>query len=169
MAYEPVIAAFRPSSTETCVAKITGLLAFGESRVVPELLGQVQVSLVVRPLVGVEPRLLPPADVVVDVAAGVDDERVGPGRVLAGRAVSAADTRRGLSKMFRPEPELNQYGQLVRVIGIAEVGQPAAGLAKRIRGGISGEFELGKPADHPAATSGRHWQRAGGLTTSGRG
>src|SRR5580692_13179744 len=31
MAYEPVIAAFRPSSTETCVAKITGLLAFGES------------------------------------------------------------------------------------------------------------------------------------------
>src|SRR6202050_5859983 len=29
MADEPVIAAFRPSSTETCVAKITGLLAFG--------------------------------------------------------------------------------------------------------------------------------------------
>src|ERR1700728_3922859 len=56
---------------------------------------------------------------------------------------------------------LNQYGQLVRVIGIAEVGLPAAGLAKRIRGGLSGEFELGKPADHPTATAGRHWQRAG--------
>lgn len=56
---------------------------------------------------------------------------------------------------------LNQYGQLVRVIGIAEVGQPAAGLAKRIRGGLSGEFELGKPAEHPAAAAGRYWQRAG--------
>jgi hypothetical protein len=36
MAYEPVVAAFRPSRTETCVAKITGLLAFGESHRKPK-------------------------------------------------------------------------------------------------------------------------------------
>ena len=40
------------------------------------------------------------------------------------------------------------------------MGRPAAGLAKRIRGGVSGEFELASLLTIQRPT-GRHWQRAG--------